>query len=201
MTPPSGRLSAELQRDLVARIAAGDPSGEHDLATIFERRIRLMVTARLRDHEAAREVTQDALIAVISALRKGQLRQADSLAAFVHGIARNLANNYLRQRQESPHFVEATADLPLAAPAHDFEGQERLALVRKALARLEPADRTILLRTLLEGLKPGEIARDLGVSSEVVRTRKSRALKKVIEHVERLSRFGRLRHSAEEEEG
>lgn len=201
MTQPSGRLSAELQRDLVSRIAAGDPPAEHELATIFERRIRLMVAARLRDHDAALEVTQDTLLAVITALRKGQLRNAESLAAFVHGIARNLANNFLRVRQESPHFVEASAELPLAAPAHDFEGQERLSLVRKAMAQLEPTDRTILLRTLLEGLKPGEIAHDLGVSSEVVRTRKSRALKKVIEHVERLSRFGGVRHSVVEEEG
>jgi RNA polymerase sigma factor (sigma-70 family) len=201
MTQPSGRLSAELQRDLVSRIAAGDPSGEHELATIFERRIRLMVSARLQDRDAALEVTQDTLLAVITALRKGQLRHAESLAAFVHGIARNLANNYLRERQESPHFVEVTPDLPLAAPPADFEGQERLALVRRALARLDEADRAVLMRTLLEGLKPGEIARDLGVSSEVVRTRKSRALKKVIEHVERLSQFGSLRHSEREEEG
>lgn len=69
------------------------------------------------------------------------------------------------------------------------------------MGRLDPTDRTILLRTLLEGLKPGEIARDLGVSSEVVRTRKSRALKKVIEHVERLSQIGIVRHSVVEEEG
>ncbi|MCL4811193.1 MAG: RNA polymerase sigma factor [Vicinamibacteraceae bacterium] len=201
MTAPSGRLSAELQRHIVERIAEGDPSGEHDLAAIFERRIRLMLAARLRDHDAALEVTQDTLLAVITALRKGQLRNAESLAAFVHGIARNLANNFLRTRQESPRFVEVTPELPLAAPAHDFEGQERLALVRKAMGRLDPTDRTILLRTLLEGLKPGEIARDLGVSSEVVRTRKSRALKKVIEHVERLSQIGIVRHSVVEEEG
>lgn len=201
MTQPSGRLSAELQRDLVSRIAARDPSAEHELASIFERRIRLMVAARLRDHDAALEVTQDTLLAVITALRKGQLRNAESLAAFVHGIARNLANNLLRARQESPHFVEASSELPLAAPAHDFEAQERLALVRKAMARLEPTDRTILQRTLLEGLKPGEIARDLGVTSEVVRTRKSRALRKVIEHVQRLSQFGSVRHSVVEEEG
>jgi DNA-directed RNA polymerase specialized sigma24 family protein len=37
----------------------------------------------------------------------------------------------------------------------------------------------------VDDLKPGDIARRLGLSPEVVRTRKSRALKHLTEHVRR----------------
>ena len=61
--------------------------------------------------------------------------------------------------------------------------------MRRALAVLDSTDRKILLLTLIEGLKPGEIGARLGLTSEVVRTRKSRALKKAAERVKHLSRI------------
>jgi DNA-directed RNA polymerase specialized sigma24 family protein len=42
--------------------------------------------------------------------------------------------------------------------------------------------------TLNEGLNPGEIARRLGLRPDVVRKRKSRAVKKIAERLARLSR-------------
>jgi DNA-directed RNA polymerase specialized sigma24 family protein len=46
------------------------------------------------------------------------------------------------------------------------------------------------MRTLVEGEKPGEIAQQLGLSSEVVRQRKSRAVKKVSEYIRSRLRTG-----------
>jgi RNA polymerase sigma factor (sigma-70 family) len=63
------------------------------------------------------------------------------------------------------------------------EHAERRQQVRDALKRLARDDRRILLFTLVDGLKPGEIAPRLGLTDEVVRARKSRALKRVIEFV------------------
>jgi DNA-directed RNA polymerase specialized sigma24 family protein len=56
--------------------------------------------------------------------------------------------------------------------------------VHRALESLANEDRDILRMTLVEGRKPGEIARLLGVTSEVVRTRKLRAARKVAEFVQ-----------------
>jgi RNA polymerase sigma factor (sigma-70 family) len=104
----------------------------------------------------------------------------------VYGTARNVINNYLRTRsrlKEDP--LDATLELASTDPD---DTSERVALVRRALRALDPMSRNILWLTLAEGLKPGEIARRLGLTSEVVRTRKSRALKKTIERVKKLSR-------------
>jgi len=58
------------------------------------------------------------------------------------------------------------------------------------LEQLELTDQRILLLTLVEGLKPGDIAQRLNLTSEVVRARKSRAVRKVTETIRKLSRKG-----------
>ena len=69
--------------NLAERIRQGDASAETELVREFTQRIFVMGVVRTHDRETARELVQDVLMAVISALRKGQLQDADKLAAFV----------------------------------------------------------------------------------------------------------------------
>jgi len=180
---------------LTERIRQRDASAETDLVRLFQKPVFLMLVARTRDPEAARDLTQEVLMAVLTALRNGRLHAAEKLPAFVHGTARNLANNHLRTRGQKPPEVPLDPDFPLAAPAGvKVEEEERSSLVRRAVEQLEPVDRKILLMTLVDGLKPAAIARQLELTPEAVRTRKSRAVKKVIEAVGKLSRKGRGHH-------
>ena len=115
-------------------------------------------------------------MAVILAIRKGQVREADRLAGFVQGVARNLANNHLRgvtRRAEAPFDDTLAATL---AARDDREEEERMAAVARGLEAIAPADREVLQLTLVDGLPPRDIAQRLSLSSDVVRTRKSRAL-------------------------
>jgi len=138
-----------------------------------------MAVVRTRDREVSRELVQDVLMAVILALRKGKLQDPDKLAAFVHGTARNLINNRLRNQSQQPPMEPLPDDLAQAGLARQLDDRERVRLLHQALERLMPEDRRILQMTLVEGRKPGEIAATLGLTSEVVRTRKLRAVKKV----------------------
>ena len=164
---------------MAERIRQGDASAETELVREFTQRIFVMSLVRTHDRENARELVQDVLVAVIGALRKGQLQDADKLAAFVHGTARNLINNQLRTESRRPRLEPLSDDLPQACIVEQLEDAERVRLVHQALERLGQEDRKILLMTLVEGRKPGEIAAALGLTSEVVRTRKLRAMKKV----------------------
>jgi RNA polymerase sigma-70 factor (ECF subfamily) len=176
----------ERLRRLVERIAAGDAGAESELAARFDARLRTMMAVRTRDREAARDLAQEAMIAVLGALRKGQLREAERLPGFVHGTARNVLNGYFRQRQARPAPVELTEDAASFVPEDHVVGGERERALRQGLDRLEPEERAVVVMTLVDDLKPGEIARRLGLSPEVVRTRKSRALKRLTEHVRRV---------------
>jgi RNA polymerase sigma-70 factor, ECF subfamily len=176
-------LSLEEQVVLVRRIGGGEEEAEEELVRIFRPRVLTMLRARLRNEEVAREVASDVLMSVLFALRKGRLDDPQKLIAYVHGTARNLANNYLRTRSRQPIETELSPEVAVVDPVEERERAERIDQVREELRRLDPTDRKILLLTLLEGLKPGEIADRLGLSSDVVRARKSRAVKKIVENV------------------
>jgi RNA polymerase sigma factor (sigma-70 family) len=177
--------SAEELRSLAERIRQGDVAAETALVREFTERIFVMGLMRTHDREAARELVQDVLVAVIGALRKGQLHDNNKLAAFVHGTARNLINNQLRSESQKPPLEPLPEHLTQASLIDQLEDAERVRLVHQALERLGHEDRKILLMTLVEGRKPGEIAAALGLTPEVVRTRKLRAVKKIADLIKK----------------
>jgi RNA polymerase sigma-70 factor (ECF subfamily) len=188
-------LSAEEQSSLVSRLQAGNEAAATEFVHMFEGRLRTMIAQRLRDRELARDLTQEALLAALNAVRGGGLREPERLAAFVYGVGRNVVNNHLRRRQNAPAEVPLEPDaLASASPADTIEEDEQRRLAERAVGSLPRQDRDILTLTLVDGLKPGAIAERLQLSVDVVRARKSRALKKVIVEVQRLSRFKVVGH-------
>src|SRR5262245_49145164 len=181
-------LTPEHQSTLAERIRSGEPAAEEELVVLFSNRIVFLVRLHTGDSEVARDLAQEVMLAVVCALRNGRLHEPERLAGFVYGTARNIMNNYLRTRNRQPREDPIDDTLHLTSTPDPVESTERRALVRRALGALNPIDRRILLLTLVDGLKPGEIATRLGLTSEVVRTRKSRAVKEVIACVKKLSR-------------
>jgi len=186
----SALLTAEAQLSLVDRIRQGDSLAEEELVLRFTTRIRSLAATRTRDRETARDLVQDVLMHVVSALRAGQLRNAEKLGAFVFGIARNVINNHLRSRGRRPVEEPILEDVPVADDDDERGLSDRMGLVKRALRRLDMTDQRILTMTLVDGCKPGEISSALGLSADVVRARKSRALKKVTDRVRRWLRTG-----------
>lgn len=170
---------------LVGRIGQGDMAAEEELVHVFERDVYRLLRGRTRDAEASRELANDVLMAVVCALRAGRLQDASKLRAFVHGTLRNIANNYLRSRFARPYEQPLETDVPAARTADGLEQNERIAFLHQSIAGLRGTDREILLLTMVDGLKPGEIASRLNLTPELVRTRKSRALQRLIARVGR----------------
>ena len=185
---PGHAVSPDDQRSLAARIRRGDPSAEDELVRAYGARVLVMLIARIGERETARDLCQDVMFALVRALRDGELRETDRLSAFVHGIARNTANNYQRTRYRRPATTELSETLAASGADDPAESAERRQFVTRALAAVPSTDRRILMLTLVDGLKPTEIATQLGLTGEVVRARKSRALRKVVEYVRGLSR-------------
>ena len=196
------RGSASRWTGLAQGVAAGDPRSEEELVRVFYPNVAAMAAGRVRDRETARELTQEILMGVIQALRKGLLREPEKLPAYVIGTARNLISHRLRDLALHPAPVSFDSDLS-PSPSFDrfdspqefeIEEEERKAVVRQALQKLKPTDRRILYLTLAEGLKPQEIASEMGMKPENVRNRKSRALRIVQKRMARMIRNGRSGH-------
>ena len=72
-------------------------------------------------------------------------------------------------------------DLPIDLPDPEqcFSSVERSRLALRAIQSLKSRDRALLQLSLLDGLGSAEIAAKMGLSPELVRKRKSRALLRV----------------------
>ena len=193
-TTEPGPLPAENASDderLVAAIRGGDHDAERTFALRFMRPVKAMLVARSRDADLAADLQQDVMIEAICALRRGQLREAGKLASFVSAIARNVLNSHFRSQGRRPEPLELPDELPdLSAPELREEDHKREALAMSAIESLESLDRTILQMTLVDGLKPGVIAERLRLNPDMVRQRKLRATRRVIEFVRGQSQSG-----------
>jgi RNA polymerase sigma-70 factor (ECF subfamily) len=187
---PSLSESARLVRD----IAAGNPDAERQFAERYMPPVKAMLTARLRDADLAGDIKQDVMIEALCALRKGQVQDPEKLTQFVLGIARNCLNNYFRSNKRVAS-VELPDDIPdLKNGAFQREEMEQESRALRAIESLDSLDRMILQMTLVDGLKPGVIASQLQINPDVVRQRKLRATRRVIDFLKRESQNSPRRH-------
>ena len=171
---------------LAQRIVEGDRSAEEELVNSYRRGVLIIATVRTRDADAARDLTQETLMAVLTALRKGQLREPAKLAGFIQGTARNIINNYLDSRTRRAE-CELNPEEFSADPIEELETAERQRLVRQELTAYGPLDQQILLLSLVDGHSLAEVAQRLNMSHDAVRARKSRMVKKIVKKFARLS--------------
>lgn len=189
----SEEIAQEKER-LVRSIANGDSESEREFVLRYSRPVRAMLMARSRNPDLAADLQQDVMIEAICALRRGQLRDPAKLTPFVLGIARNLLKNSFRTSSRIVS-LELPEDLPeLNSETGRLQEQEWETRALHAISGLDAVDRSILQMTLIDGLKPGEIAERLHMNPDVVRQRKLRATRRVIELVRGASQKQDSRH-------
>jgi RNA polymerase sigma factor (sigma-70 family) len=173
---------------LAERIQAGDSSAEEELVRLYSRGLFAIAKARTGDVETARDLTQQALLETLKALRRGELREADKLGAFIQGIVRNLSSNFLRTRARRSEYPLDSVELNTKDPVEEHESTERRRLVQREIKSFSAVDQQILLWSLVDGRPLAEIAARLKMSHDAVRARKSRAIRKL------KSRFAGVSH-------
>ncbi len=88
-------------------------------------------------------------------------------------------------RRRSREVRTETTQTGAAAPDAVLERSELCEALETALARLDPEDRSLVLRRYCEGHTAGELSDEFGVPSSTVRTRLSRSLQRMREHLDR----------------
>jgi RNA polymerase sigma factor (sigma-70 family) len=135
----------------------------------------------LKDSARADEVVQDAFIKVM--LAAPELESMDHALGYLHRTIENLCIDLFRSEGRRPNLVlldDATAEIEANwqdAGDHSLEitAAEDAAIIRQALARLSPAERTALVMWEMDGRTTSEIAAELGIKESSVRHTVSRA--------------------------
>jgi RNA polymerase sigma factor (sigma-70 family) len=161
-------------RDIVAAIAARDATG---VATAFDRYapgLYAYCLSRLGEPAVAADAVQDTFI--VASAKVSELSQPDRLRVWLFAVARNECHRRLQTAIRSAPLYEA-------AEAMDDTGQlsaitehaELRALVRTALAELDPVERELTELSLRHGLLGTDLAAVLGVPRGEAQVLASRA--------------------------
>jgi RNA polymerase sigma factor (sigma-70 family) len=177
--------------DTPAQGSSADWSIAQLSAIYTEHRTQLVSQARriTRDEAEANEVVQEAFLKFM--LAAPDLDTADRAIAYLRTSVTNLALNVIRARGARPNLVAIDADTTqerlneIASENHidldtTITAAEDAAIVREALARLTPDQRTALVMWEMEGRTTEEIASALNTSPANVRHILVRARKSMV---------------------
>ncbi len=164
---------------LVARAGEGDVDAFRRLFERFHDRVYRYALLRLRDPEAAQDVTQDVFVAVWNGLPRFRPNHEGSFPAWVFAIARRVVVNHVRRARRSGEEV-LVLDGSL-----EFEG--RIVASRtmvSELSRLPEQQREVIVLRFIVGLSGRETADALGRSEGAVTALQMRGLKRLREQME-----------------
>jgi RNA polymerase sigma-70 factor (ECF subfamily) len=157
---------------------------ERALCEAFAARLLLWGRRHLRDPDAAADLAQEVLVAVVEALRGGRVRERDRIGAFVFGVARTMAahDREVHRRHEGI-LGKFVADV--VAEAHPGDSGVDLARLGDCLTKLPPRERQVVHATFFEGQEADDIASAIETTAGNVRVIRHRALDRLRDCVEK----------------
>lgn len=166
--------------ELVRRVAAGERRAEAErvFCERYAARVRRYAERHARDRAAVEDLVQQALLAVIEAMRAGRVADPARLGAFVLSTCRYLAWDQNRAAARQKRLQEALGCEPTNAVAPPPSALDARAL-GGCLAALGERERSVLLLTYCEDWPGPRIAEALGTSAGNVRVLRHRALERL----------------------
>lgn len=161
---------------LVAGLAARDPEAWRQLFDEQYDRVHRYAFLRTGNSADADDVASATFAAAARSIGSYEFRGAP-IAAWMFRIAHHETADLLTRRARRPaaNIERADAAAPLRAPDEIGASAERLDLAR-ALGKLKPEHRDLLMLRLIEGHSIAEVAAMLGKSEGAVKVQQMRAL-------------------------
>ena len=169
------------EKDLISRTARGDAEAFRRLVETYQTPA-YRLAARMCGPDGADDVTQEAFLAAWRGLP--ECRGDCRVSTWLYRLVNNAAIDYLR-REKRHRDTGDVDDLELPdggpSPQELAERSDTRTAVRRALDKLSPEHRQVLLLRYMQELDYGEIAQALDVSEGTVKSRINRAKSKLRE--------------------
>ncbi|HLK19831.1 MAG TPA: sigma-70 family RNA polymerase sigma factor [Bryobacteraceae bacterium] len=164
---------------LVERIHGGDETGMEELYRLFGRGIRYYLCRQL-GHQELDDKVHDTFVIVVSAIRRGELREPERLMGFVRTVVRRQVAAYIDDAVHSRRD-ELNLDLGIRVadrrsnPEQSAAFRQKVQLMLDVLSALTDRDREILTRFYLDEQSQETICREMVLTETQFRLLKSRA--------------------------
>ena len=153
---------ADFDRELLARVRAGDDGAFGELFTRHADAVRRFALRHVREHAEADDLTAEAFFRVLQAIRRGN-GPTDHVRTYLLTVARRVAWEWSGRRRDVPVAdeelslrVEPFPDVTANRPEH--------ALISRAFTSLPERWRTVLWQVEVEGERPAAVAPNFGLS-------------------------------------
>ena len=171
--------------------------GNHDAFAVlvekYQPQIHALAWRKIGDYHTAEDITQEVFLTAYQKL--ATLTHPDRFAKWLYVIANNLCVTWLRREAAQPQQQSLTSTDPeeLAELCYsEYIAQQRKetgkesdrALIQKLLSKLRQADRTVIRLYYLAEMTCEEISKFLGVSQNTIKSRLSRARKRLKKQAE-----------------
>jgi RNA polymerase sigma-70 factor (ECF subfamily) len=165
----------EQDRLLHAAFCAGDPRAFDQLVRRHQERVRRLAWRLLGWRADVDDVVQDVFFAAFK--RLGRFRGESSVSTWLTTITINVCRSYQRRQKLRLRWWRNAVKQPAGSALLDapIEARETSQRVRRAIKKLPPRDREVIVLYYLEELSTKQIATILGSSGNAVDLRLHRA--------------------------
>ncbi|KAA3607820.1 MAG: sigma-70 family RNA polymerase sigma factor [Planctomycetota bacterium] len=191
-------MSASARDDLLVRFRAGDPQAFQSLVSELGPRLKGFFLRQGAREDEAEDLLQSVFLRVLQGLDRYQ--PSGQLSAYFLRIARNLWIDHRRRKRPQTGVEMPEAAAATEGPEEHAETQDRAALLRRALAALDPAARELLEFAVLQKLPYKDVADLLGIPVGTVKSRVYYTLRRLREQLPELAPSSEVSSNPEEEE-
>jgi len=178
--------TVEQEKELIARIIAGETDSFHELIRPYERMVYLSLLTMLRNEQEAEDAAQEVMVNAFRHLKS--FRGDAKFSTWLVTIAMNEGRQRLRKAKgvqlesldeekedREGDFTPAVLTDWREIPSEALEKKETRQKLREAVEQLPPIYREVLVLRDLEELNQEETASALGISITLVKVRLHRA--------------------------
>ncbi len=170
-------MTEKMQKELVEAALAGDIDSFGRLARRYYASLVAIAYSILSDHQLAEDAAQEAFARALTNLRK--LKKSDKFAPWLARICRNVARDMVAAETRPINPRDLSPDPGGNGPDDNVEA------VRRAIQKLPPRAREVIVLRFYNGLSYEEISSVLGISKPTINGRLTRAKQKIARYLKR----------------
>jgi RNA polymerase sigma-70 factor, ECF subfamily len=175
-------MSIRSDRELLSEMADGDELAFAALYNRHKETVYAFCVKMLQDRIMAQDVLQDVFFKAFQ--RRDQLREVESLKAWLLRVARNRCLNLLRDNRRTSHLGEeegAVIPSTLPTPLAEMVHSEQVVLLNECLRALSPPYREVIVLREYQNLSYEDIADVTDTTVSSVKSRLFKARRKLSE--------------------
>ena len=174
--------------ELIHEILSGDKAAFSALVQKYQKSVHALAWRKINDFHIAEEITQDTFLHVYQKLPT--LKNPNQFAGWLYVIADRRCIAWLRKKKRAMQSLETTSEETLEETAYtcyiskqreEAEVDRRREIVQNLLEKLPESERTVVILHYLGEMTCDAISKFLGVSPNTVKSRLSRARKRLRE--------------------